>query len=158
MYSKWLHNISTFSIPRPSKIYPHCILWFMLHNIATFSIPRPSKIYPNCNFWFGNIYHLAALASIHHKTIQADVPQSIKWPALSGIEKSKISIWKGASDGKMKNSVCYHLRSALKWTVVLIGRSSVRIPRAKIKMQICVYYMPSCGVSRFKYKVTVESR
>jgi hypothetical protein len=24
-------------------------------NIPTFSIPRPSKIYPNKDFWFGNI-------------------------------------------------------------------------------------------------------
>jgi hypothetical protein len=28
LYLKWLHNIPTFSIPRPSKIYPHWDFWF----------------------------------------------------------------------------------------------------------------------------------
>jgi hypothetical protein len=27
-YSKWSYNIPTFSIPRPSKIYPNCDFWF----------------------------------------------------------------------------------------------------------------------------------
>jgi hypothetical protein len=27
-YSKWSYNILTFSIPRPSKIYPNWDLWF----------------------------------------------------------------------------------------------------------------------------------
>jgi hypothetical protein len=33
MYFKWPKNIPTFSIPRPSKIYPHCDLW--LENIPS---------------------------------------------------------------------------------------------------------------------------
>jgi hypothetical protein len=27
-YSKWSKNIPTFSIPKPSKIYPNCDFWF----------------------------------------------------------------------------------------------------------------------------------
>jgi hypothetical protein len=30
-----------------------CKKW--LENIPTFFIPRPSKIYPNWNFWFANV-------------------------------------------------------------------------------------------------------
>jgi hypothetical protein len=28
IYSKWPKNFQTFSIPRPSKIYPNCDFWF----------------------------------------------------------------------------------------------------------------------------------
>jgi hypothetical protein len=56
--------------PKDIKMYQMAVIYFKWTiNIPTFSIPRPSKIYPNWDLWFENMYTIRTLVSCDTKII-----------------------------------------------------------------------------------------